>query len=34
MKMKTLLLLGVIGAVVFAVANAKDIERYLKLRGM
>jgi hypothetical protein len=34
MKFRTFVLLGLIGAVALAVANAKDIERYLRLRSM
>jgi hypothetical protein len=34
MKLRTVLLLGVIGAAVLAMANAKDLQRYLRLRNM
>ena len=34
MKLGTLVWLAVIGAALLAAANAKDIERYLRLRSM
>lgn len=34
MKLSSLLLLAVAGAALLALANAKDIERYLRLRSM
>lgn len=34
MKLRTVFLLGVIGAAVLAMANAKDLQRYLRLRNM
>lgn len=34
MKLGSLLWLAVIGAALLAAANARDIERYLKLRAM
>jgi hypothetical protein len=34
MKLSSLVLLVLIGVGLLAAANAKDIERYLKLRGM
>jgi hypothetical protein len=34
MKLSSLLGLALIGAVVLIAANARDIERYLKLRSM
>lgn len=34
MKLSSLLALAVIGAAMIALANAKDIERYLRLREL
>jgi hypothetical protein len=34
MKFSSLVLLALIGAAVLAVANAKDIERYMKIRSL
>ncbi len=34
MKLRSLVWLAVIGAALLAAANARDIERYLKLRAM
>jgi hypothetical protein len=34
MKVRTLFMWALLGAVVLAAANAKDIQRYLRLRNM
>ena len=34
MKLSSLVLLAAVGAALLAVASAKDIERYLKMRAM
>lgn len=34
MKLSTLLLVGLLGAAILLAANAKDLERYLRLRSM
>jgi len=34
MKFRTLLLLAVIGAAAIALANAKDVQRYFRLRNL
>jgi hypothetical protein len=34
MKLRSLFLLAVVGAALLALANAKDLERYLRLRSM
>lgn len=34
MKFRTLVLLALIGAAAIALANAKDVQRYLRLRNL
>lgn len=34
MKLKTIVLLGLLGAAALALLNAKDLQRYLQLRNM
>jgi hypothetical protein len=34
MKLRSLFVIALIGAALFALASAKDVERYLRLRSM